>query len=349
MRIVITGASGNVGTALLLRLGASGAHQLVGISRRPPPYAPPYSWAHWECIDVGHDDAPNKLGSTFAGADAVVHLAWLIQPSRQREIMRRTNVDGTAAVVQAAIDAGVGHLVHQSSIGAYSPGHGRTVDESWPTEGIATSTYSVDKAAAERIVSSAEQACLVTRVRPALIMQDAAASEITRYFIGPFVPQAMLRRRVVRFAPLPNALAFQLVHADDVAAAIDLLLTTRAGGAFNVAAAPVIDRTAFRGVFGGVGPSFPPAVIRAAASLTWHARLQPTEPGWIDLAAHVPQLDSGRLASLGWQPEHAATDVLGRFVDALARGAGRPGPLLKPRGRDDRASRPGPAGTAADG
>ena len=348
MRIVITGASGNVGTALLLRLGASGGHQLVGISRRPPPYAPPYSWAQWECLDVGTDDAPERLRAVFAGADAVVHLAWLIQPSREREVMHRTNVDGTAAVVRAAIDAGVSHLVHQSSIGAYSPGHGRTVDESWPTDGIATSTYSVDKAAAERIVTSAEQACAVTRVRPALIMQDAAASEITRYFIGPLIPRRVLRRSVVRFAPLPDALAFQLVHADDVAAAIDLLLTTRTSGAFNVAAAPVIDRTAFRGVFGGVGPSCPPAVIRAAANLTWHARLQPTEPGWIDLAAQVPQLDSGRIAGLGWQPTHAATDVLGRFVDALSRGAGRPGPLLKPRGRVGRAGRPGPAGTASD-
>jgi nucleoside-diphosphate-sugar epimerase len=278
----------------------------------------------------------------------VVHLAWLIQPSRDREVMRRTNIDGTAAVVQAAVDAGVRHLVHQSSIGAYSPGHGRIVDESWPTDGVATSTYSVDKAEAERIVSSAEQACAVTRVRPALIMQDAAASEIIRYFLGPLIPHAVLRRSVVRFAPLPDALAFQVVHADDVAAAIDLLLTTRADGAFNVAAAPTIDRTAFRSVFGGVGPALPPAVIRAAATLTWHARLQPTEPGWIDLAAQVPQLDSGRLAALGWQPAHAATEVLGRFVDALSRGAGRPGPLLRPRSRGDRARRPGPAGQASE-
>jgi nucleoside-diphosphate-sugar epimerase len=343
MRIVITGASGNVGTALLLRLGASGTHQLVGISRRPPPHAPPYSWAHWECLDIGEDDAPARLRTTFANADAVVHLAWLIQPSHERELMRRTNVRGTAAVVDAALDVGVRHLVHQSSIGAYSPGPGKTVDESWPTDGVATSTYSVDKAAAERIVSTAERACVVTRVRPALIMQDAAASEITRYFLGPLVPHALLRPSVIRFAPLPDALAFQLVHADDVAAAIELLLTTGAGGAFNVAASPIIDRAVFRSVFGGVGPALPPSVLRATANLTWHARLQPTEPGWIDLAAQVPKLDSGRLAGLGWRPAHPATDVLGRFIDALARGAGRPGPLLRPRQRADRVRRRGPA------
>jgi nucleoside-diphosphate-sugar epimerase len=229
-------------------------------------------------------------------------------------------------------------LVHQSSVGAYSPGDGQLVDESWPTEGIATSSYSVDKAAAERIVDDIETDVLVTRVRPSLIFQDAAASEAVRYFLGPLIPSAMLRRGVVRFAPFP-ALAFQVVHADDVAAAIDLIINKRAGGAFNVAADPLIDRETFRAIFGGVGPSVPAGVLRAVASATWHARLQPTEPGWIDLAHYAPHLRTNRLAALGWQPTHGADHVLGRFVDAMGRSAGRPGPLLQRR----RHSRPGPA------
>jgi nucleoside-diphosphate-sugar epimerase len=327
VRIVITGASGNVGTALLLRLGG-GEHQLVGVSRRMPPAEPPYNWAEWVCADIGRPDAGPRLRSAFADADAVVHLAWLIQPSRDREAMRRTNQDGTAAVAEAAVAAGVPHLVHQSSIGAYAPGHGMTVDESWPVTGIASSTYSVDKAGAERIVSAVEDQLVVSRMRPALIFQDAAASEVARYFLGRLVPTALVRRSVLRFAPLPDALAFQVVHADDVAAAIDLVLSTRAAGAFNVAAPPVIDRAAFREIFGGVGPPVPPPVLRALASLTWHARLQPTEPGWLDLAAQVPRLDTTRLHQLGWAPTRDATEVLGRFVDAISRGAGRPGPLL---------------------
>ena len=343
MRIAITGASGNVGTALLLKLGQSGAHELVGISRRRPPNVAPYQWADWMCTDVGAPLAEDRLADAFSGADAVVHLAWQIQPSRDREQMRRSNQNGTANVAAAARRAGVAHLVHQSSVGAYSPGPDELVDETWPTGGIASSSYSVDKAAAERIVSTVESDVLVTRVRPALIFQDAAASEVTRYFLGPLVPSFVLRRGVLRFAPLPNELAFQVVHADDVATAIDLILTKRAGGAFNVAAEPVIDRTAFRSVFGGVGPPLPPAVLRAAAALTWHARLQPTEPGWIDLARQAPRLSSARLAGLGWRPTRSADDVLGRFVDAMGRGAGRPGPLLARR-HDDR--RPGPAGSA---
>lgn len=338
MRIVITGASGNAGTALMLKLGSTGAHQLIGVSRRKPPDVAPYNWAEWVCTDIGMPGASAMLREVFAGADAVVHLAWLIQPSRDREAMRRTNQDGTAAVTEAAVMAGVQHLVHQSSVGTYAPGPGRTVDETWPATGIRTSMYSGDKAAAEVIVSRAEDQLTVTRVRPGLIFQDAAASEVARYFLGPLVPTALVRRGLLRFAPFPDALAFQAVHADDVAAAIELILRERAGGAFNVAAPPVIDRDAFRRIFGGVGPAAPPSVLRALASATWRARLQPTEPGWLDLAAQVPTMSTRRLEGLGWTPTRDAADVLGRFVDAMGRGAGRPGPLLQRRDRD----RPGP-------
>jgi UDP-glucose 4-epimerase len=338
MRIVITGASGNVGTSLLLRLGG-GDHQLVGISRRPPPAALPYEWAQWEHLDIGGPDATARLSDVFAGADAVVHLAFALQPFGDREAMKRTNQSGTSAVTDAVIAAGVGHFVHQSSVGAYGPGPKTPVDESWPTTGIDTLTYSVDKAAAEDIVSAAEPHAIVTRMRPGLIFQDAAASEVARYFLGRLVPKAVVRRPVLRWAPFTDALSFQLVHSDDVAAAIDLVLRERAGGAFNVAADPVIDRERFAAVFGGVGPPLGPAVLRVAADLSYRARLQPTEPGWVDLAAKSPLLDVSRLRQLGWAPRHAADDVLGRFVDAISRGAGRPGPLL--RRRDG--NRPGPA------
>lgn len=342
MRIVVTGASGNVGTALLLRLGATGEHELVGVSRRRPPSTPPYSWTQWVTTDIGQPGAVQELTPVFAGADVVIHLAWLIQPSRDRDAMRRTNQDGTAAVARAAVAAGVPHLVHQSSVGTYAPGAGRIVDESWPVTGIATSSYSVDKAAAERIVTDVENELVLSRVRPGLIFQDAAASEITRYFLGPLVPSSLLRRGVLRFAPFPDALAFQLVHADDVASAIQLIVRERAAGAFNVAADPIIDRAAFRRIFGGVGPAVPPKALRALAAASWHARLQPTEPGWLDLAEQVPFLRTDRIEALGWQPTHDAEDVLGRFVDAMGRAAGRPGPLLFRRRGDS--GHTGPAG-----
>src|SRR3954470_2532873 len=91
VRIVITGASGNVGTALLRRLGASREHELVGGSRRRPPAAPPYDAAEWVPADLAGAGVGTALERTFAGADAVVHLAWAIQPQRRPDVLHRVN------------------------------------------------------------------------------------------------------------------------------------------------------------------------------------------------------------------------------------------------------------------
>jgi len=63
MRVVITGASGNLGTALLRRLRADG-HELVGVSRRrPPPDVEPYAGVRWYPLDLGTaDELRNRYG-----------------------------------------------------------------------------------------------------------------------------------------------------------------------------------------------------------------------------------------------------------------------------------------------
>jgi nucleoside-diphosphate-sugar epimerase len=83
VKVVVTGASGNVGTGLLRALaGATPAHEVVGVCRRPPPPDPPYDMARWHAVDLSAPGAAAALAEPFAGADAVVHLAWAIQPAR---------------------------------------------------------------------------------------------------------------------------------------------------------------------------------------------------------------------------------------------------------------------------
>jgi nucleoside-diphosphate-sugar epimerase len=330
MRVVVTGASGNLGTALLRRLTAEG-HSVVGISRRHPPEVAPYSAAEWVVADLAEPSGRERLVPAFRSADAVVHLAWLIQPSWNRELLRRTNQGGTRAVAEAAREAGVRHLVHLSSIGTYAAAPGRTVDETWDNSGIPTSSYSVDKAACEAFLDGFESSLAVTRVRPALVLQEDAASEISRYFLGRFVPASVLRQPVLRFGPWPADLAVQFVHADDVAAALELVLRTGATGAFNVASDPPVDRTVYRQVFGGVGPPLPKPVLRVAAELTWRLHLQPTDAGWVDLGFDLPLMDTRRVRELGWKPTRSGPDVLQSFVGALQNRRGGPGPLLYPR------------------
>src|SRR5690348_13728532 len=132
MRLVVVGATGNAGTSVLDALaGDSDVHSIVGIARRRPTIAFPKT--EFVSADVASDD----LVPHFRGADAVVHLAWLIQPARDLDLLRRVNVAGSERVFRAAADAGVPAIVYASSVGAYSPGpKDRSVDESWPTGGI---------------------------------------------------------------------------------------------------------------------------------------------------------------------------------------------------------------------
>ncbi|MEA2479856.1 MAG: UDP-glucose 4-epimerase, partial [Thermoleophilaceae bacterium] len=201
MRVVVVGASGNVGTSVLHALGADDSvESIVGIARRKPAMAWPKT--EWIEADVTSDDLVPHL----RGADCVVHLAWAIQPSRDEATLYATNVEGSQHVFNSAVRAGVPALVYASSIGAYSPGpkDDAGVDESWPTEGIATSFYSRHKAAVERLLDSLEREhpeMRVVRLRPGLIFKREAATEIRRYFGGPFIPSPLVQRRLIPIVP----------------------------------------------------------------------------------------------------------------------------------------------------
>src|SRR3712207_5674347 len=100
MRIVVTGASGNKGTSLLQALEADErVQEIVGIARRRP------TWGTPKTRGVVADVTVSALEPLFSGADAVVHLAWLIQPSRDERVLRAVNVDGSRRVFEAAASA----------------------------------------------------------------------------------------------------------------------------------------------------------------------------------------------------------------------------------------------------
>ena len=340
LRVAVTGASGNVGTALLRRLTApgSGAADVRGLSRRIPPDTAPYDGVRWFLTDLGEAASEQVLAEFLDGVDAVVHLAWALQPGRHPEALRRVNVEGTRRVVRAAVAAGVEHVVHMSSLGAYAPGaSGTKVTEDWPTTGIPTSQYSRDKAEAERAVRELlgrHPEVVGAVVRPTLVLQPEAASEIGRYFLGPVVLGLgrALPPPLAHLLPLPlPGLAVSFIHADDVADALERILDRRASGAFNLAAEPLMDGAAIAKTLGTVRIPTPAPVLRTALSAAFHARLVPTEPGWLDLGLHAPALDSSRARRLlDWAPARRGDEVLAEFVAALGRGDGGPGPLLEP-------------------
>lgn len=342
MRIVITGATGNAGTALLRRLATASAEgedlEIVGISRRQPEsLVPPYLDVEWHSADLGAPGVVPQLESILQGADAVVHLAWQIQPNHRQDELYRTNVTGTANILAAAGRARVGHFVCASSVGSYSRANkDRRVAEDWPVDGIPGSHYSQHKARQEALLNefeAANPAITVARLRPGLIFQEHAGSEIGKYFLGPLIPRALPPTPRLPLLPVPPEFVFQAVHAADVADAYWRVLQRRASGAFNVAAEPVIDPNALGWLLGArrIMP-LPVALLRFLVDLSWRARLQPTDAGWVDMAANAPIMDTTRAReALGWSPGRSSLQAIADVLAGMGRGSGVAGspPLQK--------------------
>jgi UDP-glucose 4-epimerase len=330
MRIVVTGATGNVGTSTIEALSADDrVDSILGIARRLPELEVPK--VEWTAADVRTAD----LVSLFRGADAVIHLAWLIQPSRDEQETESVNVVGSERVFGAVADGGVPRLIHASSVGAYTPGpKDRLVDESHPTDGNPTSFYSRHKAATERILDRFEAATpsvAVVRLRPALIFKGKAASEIRRLFAGPFLPNPLVKPSLIPAIPDVPGLRFQAVHSLDVGDAYRRAVFSEAIGAFNIAADPVLDPDRLGRLLGARPVKVPARVLRALATVTWRLRLQPTPPGWLDLALGVPLMSTERAREeLGWQPRRSAEEALLELLEGLRAGDGLPTPPLDP-------------------
>lgn len=332
MRVVVVGASGNVGTSVLRALAEDPAVETVlGLARRVPRAA--FAKTEWVSADVAQDE----LATHFRGADCVVHLAWLIQPSRDPQRMWRTNVLGSRRVFEAIVDAGVGSLVYASSVGAYSPGpKDRVVDESWPTDGIETNTYARHKAAVEReldVLELERPDLRVVRMRPAFIFKRDAGAQVRRLFLGPFVPSPLVRPALVPLVPSHPRFRFQAVHSHDVGEAYRLAIVSDVRGAFNLAADPVLDGPELGRILGARPVRVGRRIFRAFVEATWRLRLQPVEGSWVDVAYGVPLLDPSRARrELGWEPAWSADRALLDVMGGIAEEAGLDTPPLTPEG-----------------
>jgi UDP-glucose 4-epimerase len=329
MKVIVTGATGNVGTSTVQALSESQEiDEIVGLARREPTWVPPKtSWVEANVLS-------SDLGAIFEGADAVIHLAWAIQPSRDAVTLERINVEGSRRVFEATAAAGVPKLVHASSVGAYSRGpKDREVDESWPTEGTQTSFYSRHKVAVERRLDRFEAdnpETRVVRLRPALIFKDEAATEIRRLFVGPFLPNFLLRRGFLPALPRVERLRFQAVHSEDVGRAYLRAVLADVDGAFNIAAEPPLSPEEMAERIGVRSFPVPARVVRRLADLSWRMRLQPTPPGWLDMALNVPLMSSDRAREkLGWEPRHSGVDALEELLEGLREGHGAKTPPLE--------------------
>lgn len=338
-RVVVVGATGNVGTSVVRALcDDPGVESIVGVARRVPAnWEPPKTT--WTSADITSEEV--DLAGVFQGADAVVHLAWLFQPTHTPARTWETNVLGSLRVFRAAARAGVSTLVYASSVGAYSPApKHQEVDEDWPTHGWPEAAYCREKSYLERCLDSYEQenpGMRVVRMRPGFLFKQEAAAEQRRLFGGPLVPGRLAGQlthsgRVPIVPDLPG-LRFQVMHTDDAAEAYRLATTGTVRGAFNLAAGPVVDPTVLARLLGGARVvRMPVAPVRAALAAGWHSHLLPASPHLFDAVLRLPVMDTGRARrELGWSPRWRADEALAEFLTGLRDGREGETPTLARR------------------
>jgi UDP-glucose 4-epimerase len=331
MRVVITGASGNVGTSLVERLsGEPEVDSILGLVRRPPEWLPDKTT--WARVDVEKDDVSPHL----RGADVVVHLAWLFQPTHDPLATWRTNVLGSMRVFDAVAKTEVGALIHASSIGAYAPGpKHKPVDESWPTNALPTAAYGREKSYLERVLDTFERdhrEIRVVRLRPGFIFKRESASQQRRLFAGPLLPNWLVRPGVIPVIPDAPRLRFQALHSSDAAEAYRLAVLRPVRGAFNVAADPVLDPSTLGEILGARPIPVPERLLRAGIAAGWNLHAIPASPSLFDLALSLPIMDVTRARTeLGWTPRHTSVDAIRELLDGIRAGAGMDTPPLHSR------------------
>lgn len=331
IRVVVTGATGNIGTSVVTALGDDPrVASIVGVARRQPEWSRPKLRIHTLDLTTASDEA---LDAVIEGADAVVHLAWLFQPTHDPVTTWRTNVLGSLRVFDAVARCEVPTLVYSSSVGAYSPGpKDREVDERWPTHGWPGAAYPREKAYLERALDAYTRAhpqIRVVRIRPAFVFKREAASQQRRLFAGPFVPGSLVRPGMIPVVPDIPGLRMQAVHATDIGEAFRLATLNPVRGAFNIAADPVVDAAVLADLLNARRVPVPVWLARAAVSAGWWMHVVPASPGLFDAVLRIPLMDSTRARTdLGWTPRYSAAEALTEFLEGLREGAGlATGPL----------------------
>jgi nucleoside-diphosphate-sugar epimerase len=169
----------------------------------------------------------------------------------------------------------------------------------------------------------------VVRLRPGFIFKRESASEQRRLFIGPLLPNQLVRPGLVPIVPDLPGLRFQAVHTADIGEAYRLAALRNVRGPFNIAADPVVDAKLLADIFGARVVTVPRWPVRAAAWLAWQLHLVPASPYLLDAFLRLPIMDTNRARTeLGWSPRYSSREALEEFLGGLRDGAGMSTPPL---------------------
>jgi nucleoside-diphosphate-sugar epimerase len=291
-RIAVTGASGNLGRAVVERLlAAPEVDEVVALDRAAS------TVAHPKLRSLVVDVRDPALGEQLRGCSTVVHLAFVVESgSRDAAAVDAINVGGTKNVVRAALAAAVEHVVYASSIASYgfhADNAGRALDEAAPARGNAEFYYTRTKAEVERWLDEVEAerpGLALARLRPCMFMDPASTRA-----------DVLRTPMFVRFTR--SDVPIHVAHQADIADAFVLAVRRRARGAFNLAPEDALPLGSWARAIGRRAVPLPDAALRAF-ELAYARGLGDVDPAWFRFTVQHPIVVTSERArrELGWRP-----------------------------------------------
>jgi UDP-glucose 4-epimerase len=303
MRYVITGGSGYIGSRLVDLLSLREDTEKIVICDLAPPrgYRPK---TEFERVDV-RDRAAVRALLERARPDALVHLAFILNPSHDEHFMYDVDVNGTHNVLEAAAAADTRQVLVTSSSTAYGafPDNPVPLTEDDPVRGVSAFPYARDKTESDRLCqlwAAKYPERVMTIVRPCIVFGPNVDNYLVRLWTKqPFAADA---------GTLDNEIQF--VHEDDVVEAISALLLGGHAGAFNVAGDGRLTMRECAELIGSPIRRMPLRAYRGLARMMWGARLSEVPPGQIEFALYPWIVSNEKLKqTTGWSPRHTSRET----------------------------------------
>jgi nucleoside-diphosphate-sugar epimerase len=325
LTVAVTGPTGEIGISTVDALERDPAvDRVIGMARRPfDPNAHGWtktSYQQGDILDRGAVDA------FVADADVVVHLAFIVLGTREES--QRVNVAGTRNVFEATVAATrPRRLVYTSSVAAYGYHSDNPVPltEETPVRGSAEHYYSEQKAACEAVLAETTDGSPleVFVLRPCIVAgpKATALADAMPWNALPAALQSAMKVVSVLKPPFPDpGTPMQLIHHDDVAAAIALSASTSApAGIYNIAGDGEVSLSAVATALGARPVRVPAVTATITSAVIARLPFLPSSTEWLHAGRTSVVMDISKAKSvLGWAPRYTAAETLQAMAAAVA-------------------------------
>lgn len=305
--VAITGAGGYLGRRLVHALVAEPAvERVLAFDLQAPPEPLPEGVV-FDRLDV-RDPA---LAARLDGVDVVVHLAFVMDPIRDENLMHDVNVNGSRNVFTCAAKAGVARVVYTSSGVAYGahPDNDFPLTEDSPLRANLDFNYAAHKLEVELVLAEVRADQPGTRfcvLRPAIVF-------------GPHVDNAWSHQLELPALLVPAGadVRLQFVHEDDVAACLVHCVLDDLDGAYNLCPDDHVGLERIAELAGKRVLRLPEQSLYAALERAWRLGLGEAPAGMLHYVVHPWVMSPAKLAAAGFTCSRTSEQALAETLAAL--------------------------------